>query len=121
LGHLVLIVDDDPASVDILAQLLRFNHFDVDVAMSGEEALGLIAARSYALLVLDLALPGMDGWELLKAVRSDPSSSAARVIALTAYYDPVVWEQARQLGFEGCYPKPAGPALMHNLKLLLAN
>lgn len=117
----VLIVDDDPSSVDILAQLLRYHGFDVDAAVTGEEALTLLEDQMYTLLVIDLALPGMDGWALLKAIRSDPRRESMRAVALTAYYDPVVWQQARSLGFEACYPKPAGPALVHNLKRLMVS
>ena len=117
----ILIVEDDPASSDILTQLLVHNQLAVDVAQSGEEALEHFARKEYALAIIDLALPGINGWELLDIVQADPGSAATQKVALTAYYDPALARQAREAGFRACFPKPATQALIDNLLSFIDN
>lgn len=115
----VLIVEDDPASQDILAQLLIYNHIGVDIAATAEEALEYVAANAYALAVIDLALPGMDGWDLLLALQSTPQTASLRSVAITAYYDPGLAKQARDAGFQACFPKPATQDTVRHLQTML--
>ncbi len=117
----ILIVEDDPASQDILAQLLKYHQFGVDVAATAEEALEHLATKAYALAVIDLALPGMDGWDLLDALQSSPRTASLRSVAITAYYDPGLAQQARAAGFQACFPKPATNETIRSLQSLIDN
>ena len=117
----VLIVEDDPASQDILEQLLNYHQIGADVAGTAEEALDYLATKAYALAIIDLALPGMDGWELLDALQSSPRTSTLRSVAITAYYDPGLAKQARIAGFQACFPKPATQDLVQRLRSMIDN
>jgi CheY-like chemotaxis protein len=112
----VLIVEDDPASSDILSQLLRHDHMQVDVAVTAEEALSLAAEHDYAFVVVDLVLPTMDGWELHRRLCAARPSEGIPAFLLTAYYDPRVAHRAKHAGFDGCFPKPATPALVEQFR-----
>jgi CheY-like chemotaxis protein len=116
----VLMVEDDQSSQEILASLLRHRGFEFDVADSGETALDLLAQNSYGLAILDLALPRMDGWELLRMIRADAVTADLAVVAITAFYDPGLARQAKQAGFHACFPKPATLSVIHDIEALLA-
>lgn len=116
----VLVVEDDPASQEILASLLSHRNIDFDMADSGETALDLLSNNTYALAILDLALPRMDGWELLRMIRADAFTANLNVVAVTAFYDASLARQAKQAGFQACFPKPATLALIQNLESILA-
>jgi CheY-like chemotaxis protein len=68
-GGVVLVVDDDPVLVDLLRRLLPEHGFTVVGAASGEEALEVAASQPVDVVVLDLLMPGMSGWELLEQLR----------------------------------------------------
>lgn len=115
----VLVVEDEQASQEILVSLLRHRNFECDIAVSGEMALDMLAQNSYSLAILDLALPHMDGWELLRAIRAESGMADMSVVAITAFYDVGVARQAKQAGFQACFPKPATLALVQNLEALI--
>ncbi|MBL8115152.1 MAG: response regulator transcription factor [Acidobacteria bacterium] len=77
----ILVVDDDPGTVDLLRLYLENAGFAVDVAVNGLEALRLAREEAHAMLVLDVMLPGLDGFAVCRAVRRE---SAVPVILLTA-------------------------------------
>jgi len=81
---MVLIVDDKPENLFSLKQLLQLNNFEVDTASSGEEALQKILKRSYSLIVLDVQMPGMDGFEVAEAVTGYSKSKDIPIIFLSA-------------------------------------
>lgn len=115
---LILIVEDEKASRDILERLLRYYEIAFHSAKSAEEALNLIAENHYVLAVVDLSLPGLDGWALQNKLKEQHSTM--QMIALTAYYAPDVAKHAREAGFTDCFPKPANRKLMEYLRGLLA-
>ena len=81
----ILLVEDDPFIVDIYASQLRHEGFKVDIANTGELALEKIKNNYPDLMVLDIKLPNMDGWEVLKVVRSDPKMQNLKVIVVSNY------------------------------------
>ncbi|MEL7434739.1 MAG: response regulator [Chloroflexota bacterium] len=115
----VLIVEDDPSSSDILSQILAHNHMNVDTASSAEEALELMDQNSYDLAVIDLALPGMDGWQLQAEMKNIPNASNTVAIALTAYYTPLLAKEARESGFTAAFPKPITQGIVATLQQFL--
>lgn len=115
----VLIVEDDPSSSDILAQILEHNQMTVRSVSSGEEALELLADNRYDLIVIDLALPGMDGWQLQKEIDKIPNTERTISIALTAFYTPLLAKEAKEAGFAAAFPKPITQSLVTSLQRLL--
>jgi len=80
----VLIVDDDPAIVVSLKFLMEQCGYDVLLAYDGEEGLELIRAHHPDLVLLDIMLPGIDGYRVCEMIRLDPSLKSMRVVFLTA-------------------------------------
>ena len=70
MNDLVLIVDDDPSVSKMLYKVIKSNNLEGDVAESGEEALQMIAEKEYALMLLDINLHGMDGFEVIEQLRA---------------------------------------------------
>ncbi|NDJ60794.1 MAG: response regulator [Chloroflexi bacterium] len=103
---LVLIVEDEVDARDVVAKLLAKSQIATHSVATAEEALELLAEYQYNGVIIDLALPGMDGWDLLKAIRSDEAIAHLPCFAITAYYNSSVRHQAEQLGFDLYFPKP---------------
>ncbi len=82
----ILVVDDQPANRDLAATLLGYRQHDVIEACDGAEALEIIRERHPDLVITDLLMPSVDGYELVRALRADPTSYATRVIYQTANY-----------------------------------
>lgn len=80
----VLIVDDEPNIVLSLQFLLSREGYDVDIARDGEAALALAARLPPDLVVLDLMLPGIDGYEVCRRLRESPATAATKVLVVTA-------------------------------------
>jgi len=80
----ILIVDDDPNISELLHVNVEAAGYDVDRAMNGREAIDRIAAILPDLIILDVMMPEMDGWELCKFLRDDPECQNIRIVMLTA-------------------------------------
>lgn len=80
----ILVVDDDPHIGELLRVNLDAAGYNVDRALNGHEAIDRIAAARPDLIILDVMMPGMDGWELCKALRDDPECRDIRIVMLTA-------------------------------------
>jgi DNA-binding response OmpR family regulator len=80
----ILLVDDDPAILRLLDVNFRMEGFDVETTSHGEEALASAARDTPDVVVLDLMMPGMDGQEILRRLREEPSTSDVPVVFLTA-------------------------------------
>ncbi|WP_228076620.1 chemotaxis protein CheB [Novilysobacter ciconiae] len=105
-GLCVLIVDDDPQTVDALAALLRLEGVDVLAASSGEQALQLAARRPPDVVLTDLGMPDMDGYQLLAKLRERPSTADVPVIAVTGFGGENDARQSGEAGFAGHIGKP---------------
>ncbi|WP_423149240.1 ATP-binding protein [Rubrolithibacter danxiaensis] len=81
---MILIVDDKPENIFSLKKLLELNGFEVDAALSGEEALKKILKSKYALIILDVQMPGMDGFEVAEAISGYSKTKDVPVIFLSA-------------------------------------
>jgi DNA-binding response OmpR family regulator len=80
----VLAVDDDPAAVGALRQILTQKGYEVVTAHSAEDALGVLADQTFDLAILDVAMPGMSGYDLCRRMRKDARTVDVPVIFLTA-------------------------------------
>lgn len=102
----VLVVEDEADSMELLQGLLSHYGIQCIGARTGEEALQLLQENQFTLIVLDLALPGVDGWGVLKAVRNSQTMADVPCVAITAFHTPELAEQAIQAGFDAYFPKP---------------
>jgi CheY-like chemotaxis protein len=80
----VLVVDDEPDAVDLLTQILQDEGYQVKGAYSGEEALRAMDAAAQDIILLDLLMPGMDGFEVIQRVKANPSWRDIPIIVVTA-------------------------------------
>ncbi len=108
----LMIVDDNLDAAQLLAALLRAQGHDVAVAEDAESALRHPALASRDAFVLDIGLPGMDGYALARHLRAAPATASARLIALTGYGQPNDVAASRDAGFDDHFVKPADPALL---------
>jgi|SRR6185503_14719978 len=105
----VLIVEDDPDSLELMTYLFRaFGHEPIG-ARSGDAALRVAASEAPDLVLCDLRLPGMDGFEILTRFRADPALQSIPVVAVTAYAMPGDRERVMNAGFNGYVSKPIDP------------
>ena len=80
----VLVVDDEPVIADLAKVILANDGFDVVTAHSGEEALDRVADEPPDVIVLDVMMPGMDGWEVARRLKEDPDTAHIQILMLTA-------------------------------------
>lgn len=102
----VLIVDDEPNIAISVDFLMRREGFEVLVAHDGEEGLALIRADRPDLVILDVMMPKLDGFEVCKAVRADPTLSGVRILMLTAKGRAAEITKGLSLGADAYIPKP---------------
>lgn len=101
-----LIVDDEPDNLGVAQTVLSFYGARVHTATDGEEGLEILKTISPTFILLDLSMPKMDGWEMIKAVRENPAQRHIPVIALTAHVMEGDKERVLQAGFDGYISKP---------------
>ena len=102
----VLVVEDEADSMELVFGLLSHYGISCTGAVSGEEALQILEKMTPSLIILDLALPGMDGWRVLKAIRALKTLSDVPCIAITAFHTPELAEKAIEAGFNAYFAKP---------------
>lgn len=104
----VLVVEDDPDGQEMVATILEHMDFEVDTADDGEEASQILfeTDATYNAIVVDLSLPGKDGWELLSEIRQHHQTHQIPCIAVTAFHNSKLREQALQAGFTAYFAKP---------------
>lgn len=103
----ILIVDDDPNSQRVLSYTLRKNGYDARIAANGENALSLLGESASDLVIVDMAMPVMDGLTLLRHMRADEHLRGVPVIILTGSGDDYDRLQAEQAGIQGFLSKPS--------------
>jgi DNA-binding response OmpR family regulator len=104
-GH-IFVVDDDPAMVEAVAAVLSLDGFEVDGASDGAAALRAVLKDPPALLVLDVSMPGLSGWELCEIVRRQPSTRDLPILFLTGRGDVRDRITAMQVGGTDHLTKP---------------
>ena len=108
----VLIVDDDPDIRSLLVYTLRDAGFAVREAHDGASALVALAERAPACMVLDLMMPGIDGFSVLEAMRDQSIAPMTRVVILTCKADGPSLTRGWQLGADDYLTKPCDPLLL---------
>ena len=105
----ILIVDDTPMNVKLLEDLLGFHGYEVDAATSGEEALEAIRDRVPDLVLLDVLMPGLSGYDVCRAIRSDPSLAMLPVVIVTALEEREERVKGLEAGADDFLSKPINP------------
>jgi CheY-like chemotaxis protein len=106
---LVLVVDDFEDTRELYASALEAAGFAVAEAQDGEEALERIEAVRPALVVMDLSMPRVDGWEATRRLKANPRSADTIVIALTGHSTHLGLQKARDVGADAVLAKPCLP------------
>lgn len=102
----VMLVEDEVDAQDVVIPILEHYGACVSTAFTAEEALTLMRAKHPTIAIIDLALPQMNGWELLEALRADPALADIPAVAITAYHSTNVAQEAIAAGFKAFFPKP---------------
>ncbi len=117
-GVRVLVVDDSVETIEMLAKLLEMDGAEVTIAASGEEALKVVEEKTFDLLISDISMPAMDGYELLRKLRANPRTQGLPAIALTGFGQSEDIARAEMEGFRAHLTKPLD--VNELLKLALA-
>lgn len=109
----ILAVEDDPDGQVVVAHILNYLGIPVDVAGDAEQAAEFLfrSGKNYRAAILDLALPGKDGWKLLAEIQANPATRTLPCIAITAYHTPRLRAEALRAGFKAYFAKPIDAVL----------
>jgi twitching motility two-component system response regulator PilG len=102
----VLVIEDDPRSVKLMELVLNSQGYQVVVARNGEEGLAAARGRRFDIILLDLMLPEVDGFEVLRQLRMDPDLAGVPVVITSARARPTTREEAQELGADFYLTKP---------------
>jgi CheY-like chemotaxis protein len=116
----VLIVDDSPVSRELVRDILEPNGYEVFEAGNGEAAIQQIEETRPHVVLLDIEMPGLGGYEVIRRLRQDPRFAALRVAAFTAHAMSNDREKALAAGFDAYITKPVRPAVLRTLVARLA-
>jgi two-component system cell cycle response regulator DivK len=105
-GPCILVVEDNAKNLKLVRDVLQFAGYEVVVAESGERGIELAAERVPDLVLMDLQLPGMDGTETLRQLRSHSETKDVPVVAVTAFAMRADRDRAFANGFDGFVEKP---------------
>jgi CheY-like chemotaxis protein len=105
-GERILVVDDNAVNLRLLHMLLSGEAFDVRTAGDATEALAVLEQFRPRLILMDLQMPGMDGFELTRRLKADARTRDIVIVALTAYAMKGDEEKARAAGCDGYVAKP---------------
>ncbi len=110
-GH-ILVVDDEEDLLELVAYNLRREGYEVDCVTTGETALRAARSKRVDLIILDLMLPGADGLEVCRALRSDPQTRDIAIVMLTAKGDEADVVAGIELGADDYITKPFSPRVL---------
>jgi len=105
-GKKILIVDDDPLILDLLTKILSAQKYETDVASSGFEAGAKVAKFEPDLIILDLIMPKMSGFEVCRQIKEDPDTSHIKILAITGYDTEENREKIMKAGADDYMAKP---------------
>ena len=105
----VLVVDDYPDAREMYAEYLQYSGFRVAEAKNGNEAVAQARSLRPDLILMDLSLPGMDGWEATRVLKADDATKHIPIVALTGHALAGASEGARKAGCDSFVTKPCLP------------
>lgn len=102
----ILVVEDEIDGQEVVSSILELDGLHVDVVGNATSALQNLEHTSYDIAIIDIALPDMDGWDLLGAIRQQPHLTTMPCMAITAFHDSSVKQKSIEVGFNAYLPKP---------------
>ena len=102
----ILLVEDNEMNRDMLSRRLKRRGFDMVIAIDGQEGLEMAGQESPELILLDMSLPKVDGWEVVRRLKGDATTSGIPIIALTAHAMAGDREKAMEAGCDDYDTKP---------------
>ncbi len=102
----VLIVEDDPVSLKLVRDVLQAGGYETEEVTDGEAAVSQAARLKPDLIIMDIRLPGIDGLEATRRLRSDPITAIIPIVAVTAHAMPEDEARIRAAGFDAYFAKP---------------
>ena len=116
----ILIADDDEMNRDVLSRRLRRKGYDVVVACDGEEVVVMAASEQPDLILMDLSMPVLNGWQATEKIKADATTQHIPVLAFTSH--KINGEDAMMAGFDGYALKPVElESLLGQMEKLLGN
>lgn len=110
----ILIVDDIPTNVALIAAIIKKLNARQETAENGEEALSLIDSFKPHIVLLDLMMPGIDGWDIIKAIREKYSKEQMAIIVTSAITDYETITECKNNGVDDFITKPIMPDMLLN-------
>lgn len=102
----ILVIEDDHDGQEVVSRMLKYHRIPHMIAGSGEEAFQYLESEPISACIIDLALPGIDGWGVLSAIRGDSQLSSLPCVAITAFHSAEVAVKAIEAGFDAYFSKP---------------
>ncbi len=102
----ILLVEDNEMNRDMLSRRLERKGFEIIIAVDGQQGVDLASSESPALILMDLSLPVIDGWEATRQIKANPATQNIPVIALTAHAMAGDEQKAREAGCDDYDTKP---------------
>jgi two-component system cell cycle response regulator DivK len=116
----ILLVEDNEMNRDMLSRRLARNGFEVAIAIDGGQGVAMATSEKPDLILMDMSLPVLDGWEATRRVKADPATKAIPVIALTAHAMAEDKEKSLAAGCDDFDTKPVElPRLLGKIQALL--
>ncbi|HET8910865.1 MAG TPA: response regulator [Ktedonobacteraceae bacterium] len=116
----IVVVDDDKEVQEIIAFVLRRSGFDVDIAYNGGQLQGLLVGFRPDLIILDVMMPGQDGYQIFSGLQKNPETRAIPVIIMTAHAEDIYERISLDLGVTEHMTKPFHPLeLVEKIKVIL--
>ena len=106
MSQLILVVEDDATMQKMALKILRSRGFNAELARNGREAVAMAAKLNPGLILMDLSLPEMNGWEATRALKANPALARIPVVAITAHAMVGDRETALAAGCAECLTKP---------------
>ncbi|MGA3041609.1 MAG: response regulator [Bryobacteraceae bacterium] len=120
MSHRILVADDNAASRELIREVLESSGYDVVEAADGRDAVSRAQEHAPDLVLVDIQMPRLDGYGVLRELRADPRFSGLHVVALTAFAMQGDRERALDAGFDGYITKPVEiAALRQEIKRIL--
>lgn len=110
--NVILVVDDNEMNRDMLSRRLKRQGFEVATAEDGQMALDMIAESNYSLVLLDVMMPRMNGYDVLETIKAEPSTQDLPVIMISAVDDLDSVVKCIEMGAEDYLFKPFNPVLL---------
>jgi two-component system cell cycle response regulator DivK len=105
----ILVVEDQEDNRQIIRDMLTFTDYKIMEAESGEHALEAVGKQRPDLILMDIQLPGMDGYETTRRIKADPALRSITIIAVTSYALSGEEQKAQAAGCDAYVPKPYSP------------